>query len=414
MCVFHVMSMLALVVLAGESDRGGPTSSSRPALRSTTRDGGGDHIVIYKPGVGINWTRRQVELTGKVALREGMLELFACATDVYGGDKTHESIMLLDARPLHAYQALGLIGLKPGRPAQWVPETNTMLPATGQPLELRVEWLHDGRPREVDVSEWMQLADRPETRLGPLPWVFAGSGPTADGGILADEDGTVATVVDFDGSIICLSALHPSDYDQLWIAARPDKVPQLDMPCTLIVRAAGLWLAMDRFGRVTTNGRRLGPDDLAKEVRRYLKTAPKGLVHVLVAPTALPADVQALRKRLRDAGASDKAVQVYRQPASSFPADDPKAGKALLQDRLPLQESLLKSARREHKHLLDQLTTRQAAFERRTSAVADYVARLRNGLTHPTTAATTAPAGAPERMGPSLPTTRVTPTPNRR
>ncbi len=407
--VVRALLLLGIAGFTGPAGAGKSSASSRPSSRSTTAPIAGDHIVIYKPGVAINWTRRQVELAGKVALREGMLELFACATDVYGGDKTHESIVLLSGRPLHVYQALGLIGLQPGRPARWDAKANKMFPATGQPLELRVEWLDDGRRRQVDVSEWMQLEEDPKKPLGPLPWVFAGSARTPGGGILADEDGTVATVVDFDGSIICLSIVHARDYDQLWVAARRDKVPQLDMPCTLIVRAAGLWLQMDRFGRITADGQRLGPEDVADAVRRYLKTHPRGQIHILVAPTALAVDVQRLRDRLRAAGASDKAVQIHRQPAATFPRDNPEAGRAFLRDQSSLVRSLFESAQREHRRAIDELAARQTGLERRLSAVADYVGRLRDGLAYLASDSVPPPATAPvdslDDIGPEKPTT---------
>ena len=412
MSVVRALLLLGIAGSTGPPSAGGPPASSRPSSRSTTAPISGDHIVIYKPGVAINWTRRQVELAGKVALRDGMLELFACATDVHGGDKTHESIVLLSSRPLHVYQALGLIGLQPGRPARWNPKTNKMLPATGQPLELRVEWLDDGRRRQVDVSEWMQLEKDPKKPLDPLPWVFAGSAPAPNGGILADEDGTVATVVDFDGSIICLSTAHARDYDALWVAARRDKVPQLDMPCTLIVRAAGLWLQMDRFGRITTDGRRLGPDGVVDAVRRHLKAHPRGRIHVLVAPTALAVDVRKLRDAIRAAGASDKAIQVHRQPAATFPRDNPEAGRAFLRDQSSLVRSLFESAQREHRRLIDELGARQTGLEQRLSAVADYVGRLRDGLAYLATESAPPPASAPadslDDIGPEKPTTLPT------
>lgn len=408
---------LTAVVLAASSSpsaRSAPSSTpmTRPASRPTSAPAGGDHIVIYRPGVGINWTRRQVELTGKVALREGELELFACATDVYGGDKTHESIMWVEARPLHVYQALGLIGLEPGKPAQYDAKANRMLPATGQPLELLVEWLDDGRRRQVDVSAWMQHIKAPAKPLGPLPWVFAGSAPRSEGGILADEDGTVATVVDFDGSIVCLSANHPRDYDRLWVAARPEAVPHLDMPCTLIIRAAGLRIELDRFGRVSVAGRRVGPDELVEAVKRYLKATPKGAVHVLVAPTALKADVRTLRERLRAAGAPDSAIQIQRQPETAFPDDDPEAGKAFLKNQLPLQRSLLDSARQEHRRLIEQLTSRRSALQQRAAAVTDYIARVRSGLTNLAGDSDVRTGSGvksdDEHAGPEAPTTRAT------
>ncbi|MBN1346316.1 MAG: hypothetical protein JXQ73_26750 [Phycisphaerae bacterium] len=377
MSALRICLALAIAVLMHPAAARAAATTSRSAATQTASD---DRIVIFKPGVAINWTQRQVELTGKIALRQGALELFACATDRYGGDKTHESIVLLDARPLHVFQALGLIGLQPGRPARWDAKKNAIHPATGQTLELGVEWLDDGRRRRVDASEWMRRIDDPKAPLGPLPWVLAGSAPSQDDGILADEDGTVATLVDFDGSIIGLSVHHPRDYDQMWIEARTEKVPQLDMPVTVLVRAAGLRLEMDRFGRVFLNGRRHDPETITNAVKDYLKASPNGRISVLVAPTTLDVDIRRLKNQLRAAGVPEASVEVHRRPASDFPANDPKAGGAFLRDQLPLQRSLLESAGREHKRLVDQLTSRQSGLERRASELADYVARLRSGL----------------------------------
>lgn len=355
-------------------------AASQAASRPLSGSGGGDHIVVYKPGVAINWTRRQVELAGRIALREGPLELFACATAFDGSAKTHESIVLLEGRPLHIYQALGLVGLQPGHPPRWDSRANKAVPATGQPLELRVEWVFDGQRQEADVGEWMQFGGEPNRPVGPLPWVFAGSVARPDGSILADEDGTVATVVDFDGSIIGLSASHSADNSQLWLAARPSKIPPLNAPCTLIVRALGLRLEMDRFGRVSVDRRRLDPESLADEVRRYLKANPQGILYVLVAPTASEADIQVMRRHLRAAGAPDSAVRVLRQPDTDFPANDPAASKALLRSQLPLQQSMFDAARREHARLIEQMSRQRRDLEKRTSVVAEYISWLEEGL----------------------------------
>jgi hypothetical protein len=385
------------VVLTGSAQPGRESAASRPVASSPTTAAAADRIVIYKPGVAINWTRRQVELSGRIALREGMLELFACAHGADGSAKTHESIVLLEGRPLHIFQALGLIGLQPGHPPQWDPSTNKVIPATGQRLELRVEWLDDGRPRQADVSEWMQPGNEPNKPLGPLPWVFAGSQARPDGSILADEDGTVATVVDFDGSIISLAAAHSSSDAELWVAARPGSVPQLNAPVTLIVRAAGLWIEMDRFGRTSVEGKRLSGDELVEEVRRYLKASPGGIVRVLVAPTASESDVQILRNQLRSGGAPKDAIQVERRPDSAFPANDPEAGKALLRNQLHLQQSVLESARKGQARLVERLGEHRAALERRTAALADYVAWLEQALAYLSGESASQPASAPNR-----------------
>lgn len=375
-----IVTALGWPTVSAASGDGSRVTTRSTSRRTESRPAVHGRKVAFQPGVVINWGERQVELAGKIALREGPLELFACATDLYGGDKTHESIVLLRARPLHVFQALGLIGLEPGRPARYDVANQKVIPATGQAVEVRVRWRANGKQREVDASDWMRLIDKPDEPLEPLPWVFAGSAPRPEGGILADEDGTVITTVDFDGSIVTLSTHHPRDYSQLWIEARPEAIPPMDTPCTVIVRAAGLRLVMDRFGRLFCRGERLDEAGLAGLVRNHLERMPGGAIDVEVAPTALRADVERLRSRLKALGVGPDRVRINRGPASAFPKDDPQAGRAFLRDQLPLQRSLLDSVAEERQRLTSQLSSRHAALGQRVSAVAEYVARLRQGL----------------------------------
>ena len=104
-------------------------TESRPTPTTTQ-----PKIIDYQRGVRINWRDREVEVDGQVVLREGALELFACSPLT----REHESIVCVDARPLHIYQALGLIGLNPGRPSYFDPDTRRYYPARGDPVEIEV------------------------------------------------------------------------------------------------------------------------------------------------------------------------------------------------------------------------------------------------------------------------------------
>ena len=172
------------------------------------------------PGVRINWPARQVELDGVIVNRDCPLELFACA----GGFKNHESIVNLAARPLHVYQALGLLGCEPGSPAWWDERTDTYRPATGSAVDVFVQWDERGVRREANACEWMLdlTTDKP---LAHTHWVFAGSARTEDGRFGADLYGTVVTVVDFGTAILAI--IPPSAASQ---AASPSGRPAAEKP----------------------------------------------------------------------------------------------------------------------------------------------------------------------------------------
>ena len=65
------------------------------------------------PGVAINVQERCVDVESSVCLHRGALELVACTK----GTKEHESIVAIEARPVHIHAALLLLGAKPGSPA---------------------------------------------------------------------------------------------------------------------------------------------------------------------------------------------------------------------------------------------------------------------------------------------------------
>ena len=65
------------------------------------------------PGVTINVQERCVDVESSVCLHRGALELVACTK----GTKEHESIVAIEAKPVHLHAALLLLGAKPGSPA---------------------------------------------------------------------------------------------------------------------------------------------------------------------------------------------------------------------------------------------------------------------------------------------------------
>ena len=78
--------------LAAAADDPPPIPSALQALHSAGAK-------PFMPGVRINWQDREVEVAGVVVLREGMLALFASSP----GTREHESIVRINARPMHVY-----------------------------------------------------------------------------------------------------------------------------------------------------------------------------------------------------------------------------------------------------------------------------------------------------------------------
>jgi hypothetical protein len=211
----------------------GPGQPPRPAASQPF----GPRQVDFAPGVRIDYRVPQVEAAGEVILREGPLELFAYSKAPV--PKEHESVLLLQASPERIYQALGLIGLVPGQPVRYFPETQTMRMPSGAAVDVLVRYEAEGRSLESSACDWMIDVTRGQPMVR-THWLFTGSQRLKDGVFYADLEGTVVTVVDFDSAVLSLPDLHTSSNAELWLAANTPAIPAVGTRVTLILRPADL------------------------------------------------------------------------------------------------------------------------------------------------------------------------------
>ncbi len=257
-----LVSLLALGSACDPADRSNDASDSTDG-----RAGGKPRVVEFQPGIRIDYAVPQVEVEAEVILRQGELELFAYSKAPI--PKEHETILLLDARPQHIYESLGLIGLVEGNPMSYDWETQEITPPAGDPVDVLVRYASEQKG-EAGVSRFPAGASRspaprspnsgappgrtPGTieesacnwmldlaRKAPMRhthWLFAGSKKLEDGRFFADVDGTVVTVVNFDSALLALPELHTDSDAGLWLAANTDAIPPIGTRVTLILRPA--------------------------------------------------------------------------------------------------------------------------------------------------------------------------------
>lgn len=267
----------------------------------------------FAPGVRIDWESGVVEIDARVVLRDGLLELLACSPNT----REHESILRIEARPLHVFQALGLLGLEPGHPARWDPDTQRGVPASGPPLEVRIRYpAGEAGTREVAAHEWLLDAPSGEP-IGPLSWVFSGSLFDQEGRLAADSEGTVLCLVDFDTALIALSESHSASNEALWLRPHTAMIPELGTPCALLLLTRPpRSLHIDRYGRFTYNGAAVDRLELAQTSGRDLRAHPELGVEIRHDPATLPADVAFARDALARAGIAASRITVRVEPHS--------------------------------------------------------------------------------------------------
>lgn len=202
----------------------------------------------FAPGITIDWDEPAIRVEAKVVLREGPLELFACSPQT----REHESIIAVAARPLHIFQAMGLIGLESGSPPSYHETSEKWQRAHGEPLDLLVEWRDDGKVLSARPGDWM-IEEKTNKPPQNLRWVFSGSVVREKDHFAADSDGTVVCVVDFDSALISIPTRHSADDAELWLSANTQVIPPVGTACTLIIRSAyhpKLEVEVDAQGRL--------------------------------------------------------------------------------------------------------------------------------------------------------------------
>ncbi len=290
-------------------------AAQKPPLE--TKDSAGDSVRAFAPGVRIDWKHQIVEVDARVVLRQGPLELLACSPQT----REHESIFVVAAQPIHVFQAMGLVGLEAGRPVRYDEQADRLLPAQGEPLDIRIRWDEKLGSKTVPARKLLltlPAGHPPES----LHWVFAGSRRMGKEAFGADLDGTVICVVDFDTALISLRSLHSADNDVLWLAANPETIPPVGTLCTLLIRGAGkdrisYEVGVRADGTLRLKGTSVSVHDLLERCRRHKDETKKAFAIVLKPePDAPDRSVQSVIEALVRGGVDRRSIKVSRSATS--------------------------------------------------------------------------------------------------
>ncbi len=203
------------------------------------------------PGVTINVQERSVDIAATVCLRHGSLELVACTK----GTKEHESIVAVEARPMHIHAALLLLGAKPGSPAtrrqledqagRWVE-----VPPSGGPVDVFLVLKgEEGSMVEHPISDFIApssnrsdaaASEDQEAGFPTHTFLFAGSVLFGDGPgprrYLSDSSGNVISLATFGDELLCLPEIHSHDNRALVWQVNAKALPAVGSSVTLRLR----------------------------------------------------------------------------------------------------------------------------------------------------------------------------------
>ncbi|QDT69137.1 hypothetical protein MalM25_20650 [Planctomycetes bacterium MalM25] len=172
-----------------------------------------------------------VHVDGRVTLRQGVLEMFACPA----GTKEHESIVGVDAAAELLHVALLAVGAEPGAPVQFHPE---YVPPRGTVIEVRVHWQEGEEKRSADAQEWIRRTDT--GAVMKLPFVFAGSrrwtDPESKKTHYAAQAGDLICVSNFTSAMLDVPVASTDANDGLLFEPFTERIPPVDTPVRLSLR----------------------------------------------------------------------------------------------------------------------------------------------------------------------------------
>lgn len=173
-----------------------------------------------------------VYVDGRISLRRGLLEMFACPPNT----KEHESIVSVECEAFVIHAALLAAGAETGTPVQFSPEYK---PPTGTEIEIQIVWKDaDGKKQKARAQHWVR--DARTQKPMDLPWVFAGSGfwhneETGGSGYMAEE-GDLVCLANFSTAMLDVPARATNSNAGLLYEAFTERVPPLGWPVRLVFK----------------------------------------------------------------------------------------------------------------------------------------------------------------------------------
>ncbi|MDF1546090.1 MAG: YdjY domain-containing protein [bacterium] len=184
-----------------------------------------DSTTVRLGNIEIDRALGEISCPGSVNLDTGIVEYLAVAP----GGKTHESVLVLDIKPMHLQLALLLLGLDYGQNLRY--QGDTLLPV-GDSVSIAVEWQGENGtthryPAHELIANYATGNKMPETG-----WIFTGSF-VYEGGFAADGDGSlIATYTD---PAAILNNPLPDRMDDTYLGVNSEIVPQVKTEIRMII-----------------------------------------------------------------------------------------------------------------------------------------------------------------------------------
>jgi hypothetical protein len=223
---------------AGNSQPAQDAASANPASDSsaspTATSSSDPNIVYLSPdhNLWIDKRQHEVVMKGKIAVREGNLEMLACPE----GTKEHESIVAVSTKALPVHAALIALGAAPGHPSHYDGKTEKFTPASGTEIEVFVRWTDSKGKHDVPGQEMIRNI-KTHKQL-EYPWVFGGSFVEVENGqkFYQGDYGDFICVANFPTATMDLPIDSPKAWSDHLFEPFTERIPPRGTPVELALR----------------------------------------------------------------------------------------------------------------------------------------------------------------------------------
>ncbi|MEQ8787178.1 MAG: YdjY domain-containing protein [Pirellulaceae bacterium] len=181
--------------------------------------------------VWVDMKRKLVVVDGKICLRRGPLEMFACPK----GTKEHEAVVAVNSPAQFVHAGLLAVGAKAGHPVRFRPE---YVAAEGTIVDIWVLW-KDERGENQKVRAQEMVKNEETGKAMTYNWVFGGSGFWVDEETgerhYHGDGGDFICVSNFSTATLDLPVESSQANDALLFAAFTEKIPPMDTEVRLVL-----------------------------------------------------------------------------------------------------------------------------------------------------------------------------------
>jgi hypothetical protein len=196
------------------------------------------------PGITVDKEKKTVTIDAKIAPRKldyldqiYPIEVVACYSHPKG-EKAHETLVTIEAKPSDVHKALESLGLKAGK----IADVQNEKVGEGPEVAVLLEWMKDdGTVKKVPVSQLL-LAIATGKPLGKnMKFLFTGSEMVkldpnkADLTYGADQSGTLITIFPVTGKCVFQSAMTMKEEKYVKLETDKKQLPKEGTPVKLIL-----------------------------------------------------------------------------------------------------------------------------------------------------------------------------------